>query len=157
MDTSSDMENKTSEILIEPLNPSGFTKDEIKDLVEQLQSLDPNHDVKVAFRGVGGAGPEWVEMISLWIPWDSIAAGAAGAVVGKTVEWLLSRPTKKAEAQSQEQLSEEGLMPTVVLHVYGPNGEILQSVRKRPGTEPEYGYLEMADSYEADRPPVRED
>jgi hypothetical protein len=162
------------QILVEPLS-SDLTAEEVEELLECLHSLDPSYDAKVASGGVywegGGGGLEWVELIIVWIPWDNIgqgiAAGAAKAVVDRVVEWARNRPEKKVttgrglppagrpyDTQDPRKEGEEKTVETQIW-IYGPRGERLQEVRvKGPGTEPEYGPLEVSGSFKARRPQV---
>lgn len=164
------------QILVEPLS-SGFTKEEVEELLKRLHSLDSAYDAKAASGGVywtgGGGGLAWVELIIIWIPWDSIgqgiAAGAAKAVVDRVVEWARNRPEKKVtsrgglppagrphDAQAPRKEDEEKTVETQIW-IYGPRGERLQEVWiKGPGTEVEYGPVKVAGSFRATRPQVEE-
>ena len=147
-----------TQILVEPLNYDDFAPEEIEELVEKLQNLDSSYDVRIAHTGTGGAGPEWVELISIWLPWNAVvsgtAAGVASAVTTAAIDWLRSRPEKKStRVTPQLQTVEE--TPTRVLHIYGPDGKVLQHVRvKSSGAEPEYEDTSSLKEHKRERPPI---
>ena len=144
------------QILVEPLNYDDFAPEEIVELVGRLQNLDSSYNVRIAHTGTGGAGPEWVELISIWLPWgaSAIVSGVASEVTKEIIDWLRNRPEKKSvRVTPQSQTVEE--MLTRKLYIYGPNGEVLQAIRvESPDTEPEYEDMSTLQGHKRERPPI---
>ena len=105
------------EIVVQPKIPNDPPLAELSELVRLLSGIDDGVEARVA-PGAPLVGPAvtWDQIIHVWIPWHDIAAGVAGGVTTKVVEWLLA---KKAQDSPRR--------PRRVL-LFGPDGLPLATV-----------------------------
>ncbi len=117
-----------------------YEPEAIEELVQEIQEVSQAFDVRPVYDDLQAWGGHPVyEVIALWVPWEHIttgaAAGIANAMAQRALDWLLRRRWLPAPSPPDS--------PTVLpkgVYIYGPRGEILQTVEVRhPGVEPVYG------------------
>jgi hypothetical protein len=119
-----------------------YEPEAIEELVQGIQDVSQEYEVRPVYEKVP---PSWwgghpvYEVIALWVPWEHIATGAAAGIANamaqRALDWLLKRPWLPAPAPP----GSPSVLPKGV-YIYGPRGEILQTVEVRhPGAEPIYG------------------
>lgn len=148
-----------SQILVEPTRwvMYTFTSEEVQELVHELQDIDREYEVRPVYQKVPlshwGGHPIY-EVIAVWVPWADLAKVTVEvtitAIVVRALDWLLERPWLPHPLPNEEYLSKG-------VHIYGPHGEILQTVYvERPDAEPTYGQLMMPDDRQRNRSELRD-
>jgi len=115
-----------AQIRLEPANPLDVRPEELEDLAETIQALDPSYEVRVSpGEALRGVGVTWWEVVNCYVPWKEITGAAAAGVTATITDWL------------RERFKKEPTRPKVVT-IYGPREQVLKTIALRgPDEEPQ--------------------
>jgi hypothetical protein len=91
----SDKRDTRQEILLETINPSDFTPDELWELADSLSVVMPNFKFIPAYEDQHGAGVSWHEVIRLWVDNEDMVKDGTFAVILEHIYQAMRERFKK--------------------------------------------------------------
>lgn len=116
------------EILLETINPSDLTPEDLWELADSLSSAVPEFDFIPAYEDQQGAGVSWHEVLRIWVENEDVIKSGIFAVVLQNVYDAMRERFKKPAGKHRPK--------SIIVSDKEDRKEILSQVIEDPGAEP---------------------